>query len=199
MKKLFRLLIMTIILIAGLVIISDTFGLFETEGIGVVKQDVGKWIIKINDVDITKSTNAEFVIDDFSYTENANVASGKIAPNSEGYVELVIDPSGTDVSVRYDLTLNLDVADTLSSLQINVEDLTGGEIIKTGDNKYTGVLKVDDIKNGKTNKLRINIKWLNDEANNDIDTEMGQNENSKVSIPITIRAIQYTGEEITAS
>ena len=199
MKKLFRLLIMTIILIAGLVIISDTFGLFETEGIGVVKQDVGKWIIKINDVDITKSTNAEFVIDDFSYTENANVASGKIAPNSEGYVELVIDPSGTDVSVRYDLTLNLDVADTLSSLQINVEDLTGGEIIKTGDNKYTGVLKVDYIKNGKTNKLRINIKWLNDEANNDIDTEMGQNENSKVSIPITIRAIQYTGEEITAS
>lgn len=194
-KKLFHLLIIAVFFIVLSYFIINSFGLFQTEGIGIVNQSVGKWIVKINDVDITKNT--EFTVDNIKYFENSKVASNKIAPNSEGYFDLVIDPSGSDVAVKYDIIFNFEINEIVPSLQINVEDLTGGKIIKTGVNQYTGVINLDEIKAGTTNTLRVKVKWLNDENNNDYDSSLGTTENSKISFPIQVKAVQYMNETIT--
>lgn len=194
MKKLLRLLII-ITFFGLLLIILNSFGLFETEGIGVVNQSTGKWIIKINDVDITNEQNLKFSINNFIYEKNDKVADNKIAPNGSGYFDLIIDPTGTDVSVRYDISFDFSIADNIPSLKIDVIN-NDSDIIKTSDNNYTGVIKLSDIKKGKKSNLRVKIMWENIEDNNEFDSVIGTNENSKIIIPIKVKAIQYTGEDI---
>ena len=43
----------------------------------------------------------------------------------------------------------------------------------------------------------MRVEWTDDEQNNKIDTELGTNkEVRQFQIPVTFRAIQYSGEEI---
>lgn len=194
MKKSFYLLIFLLTCLMGISIGINSYGLFETEGVAVVEESLGKWIIKINQVDIT-GVNQEFKVDQFYYTDSELVEGDNLAPGRSGYFELVLDPTGTDVSVLYEIDFDFSKIGN-PAIKASVEDLTGGNIVQTGENQYTGVLKLADIKKGTTNTVRVNITWEDLEDNNVIDSNLGTTPNAKVSIPVSVRVLQYTNDPI---
>lgn len=173
--------------------ITNTYGLFESNINMDVDSKLATWNILINDTNIGKSET--FTIDNFNSEEDSTVASGKIAPGTSGYFNINIDPSNTQVSIRYDLTFDFSKLDNLFTIT-KVEEKNGYNLIKTGPNTYSNVITLNEIKENKTNNIRVHIKWNNNEENNDKDTEIGLTENNTLNIPVSITVLQYSGEKI---
>ena len=76
------------------------------------------------------------------------------------------------------------------------ECVSGDTLIKTGENTYTNVLTLNDIKTGIKNNIRVNFSWNNIETNNIEDSKLGLIYNNKIEIPVEIEVLQYLGEEI---
>lgn len=191
-KKITFLLIVVMILIS-LNEIRDAYGLFESEKNLTVEKSVAKWNVEINGVDV--KTSEEFLIDSFHSEVNSRVVSGKIAPGGTGYFDIVIDPTDTQVSFRYDLSF--DFSNLSESIIIErIEETLGNEILRTGENTYTNIFSLDDIENGVTNNIRVYLKWINIESNNDSDSSIGIQKNNILDIVTTINVEQYLGEEI---
>ena len=173
--------------------ITNTYGLFESNINMNADSKLATWNILINDTNIGKSET--FTIDNFISEEDSTVASGKIAPGTSGYFYINIDPSTTQVSIRYDLTFDFSKLDNLFTIT-KVEEKNGYNLIKTGPNTYSNVITLNEIKENKTNNIRVHIKWNNNEENNDKDTEIGLTENNTLNIPVSITVLQYSGEKI---
>ena len=198
-KNLVKILFLLIMCIVILLIYKfiDIYALFHSEMEGNVQFENGTWNITINGEDITTGTEAEFVINLIDTTQNDYVKPGKLAPGLSGSFEIVINPQDTNVSVRYDITLNQEELGE-SSLEIkSIEEVEKGyQLIKTAENTYTGVIPLADIINGVNHKIKLEIEWQDDGLSNESDTQIGKNETHKLKIPITVHAIQYLGEEI---
>ena len=55
---------------------------------------------------------------------------------------------------------------------------------------------MDDIRQGKTDKIKVTIEWVNDEENNSMDTTLGTLQEYSLKIPVNVIATQYLGETI---
>ncbi len=195
MNKKSLYLICFIFLLVTIFTIVDSYGLFESENTFLVDSDIARWNVVINGSDI--KYNDTFVVDKVNLVDNDNVLSGKIAPGSLGYFDIVIDPSGSDTAIRYDVTFDF------SSLNSNIvvssiEEVYSGNLIRTGDDTYSKVITLDDILNNISNTIRVYIKWDNNEDNNDSDSEIGSIINNYISIPVTVSVSQYLGEDIVS-
>src|SRR5574344_1772372 len=172
MKRIFYLVFIFVAL-ASIFYLVNTYALLETNASSTVSEDVGKWTIKINNTDISSGTVENISLNNFIYTDNSNVANDTIAPGRTGYVDIVIDPSGTDVAVRYDATLNINSGDYPDNIVFSLEDISGGNTLKSATNTYSGFIDLNDVKNKKTRTLRVTVKW-NDDINYDVsDYNMG--------------------------
>jgi hypothetical protein len=196
LKKL--LIILTIIIFCiTLYKIITTYALFESKATGVEELEIGKWNIELNKVDITDGVTKDIVIDNFNIFKSDNVKEGKIAPSVTGKVDLTIDTKDTDVSVRYDITI-----DEISTSQVKLDSIvlangSSGTLIKTDENVYTGIMKLSETtKQAGSATITIKVIWENDENNNEKDTEIGTQKNYKVEVPIHITFSQYLGEEV---
>lgn len=198
MKKVLKILTL-VMLIITIIKIGDTYAkYFATANTATLSQDIAKWIIKINELDIKSETgeSVELEIDNFGNFSNNYTAPNKIAPFSEGYVDIKIDPTGTDVAVKYDVELDTTNDSNLAItawLEMQSEERT---LIKTGEHKYTAIFTLDEIQDSQTDTLRCYIMWANDENKNEIDTEVAGEVDAKVKVNVRITATQYLGEEI---
>lgn len=185
-----------ILLVLTVFIILDTYGLFESKTSLNVQSNVGKWVILVNDTDITSGVNTKFFVDEIIWNPSDNVKSGKLAPGVSGYFDIVIDPTDTDVSVRYDINFDFSEFENTNIVVTSIEEINNKTIVKTGTNKYTGVIPLSEIKNGVTNTIRVNVKWDNNEDNNEYDSSLGAVPNNVKNIPVFINVSQYLGETI---
>ena len=158
-----------------------------------VTYDVGSLV---NDTDITSGVNTKFFVDEIIWNPSDNVKSGKLAPGVSGYFDIVIDPTDTDVSVRYDINFDFSEFENTNIVVTSIEEINNKTIVKTGTNKYTGVIPLSEIKNGVTNTIRVNVKWDNNEDNNEYDSSLGAVPNNVKNIPVFINVSQYLGETI---
>jgi len=198
-KNLVKILFLLIMCIVILLIykIIDIYALFHSEMEGNVEFKNGTWNITINGENITTGDNTEFVIEQIDTTQNDYVKPGKLAPGLSGSFEIAINPQDTNVSVRYDITLNQEELGGSNLTIKSIEEVEKGyELIKTAENTYTGVIPLQDITNGTSHKIKMEVEWQDDGLNNESDTEIGKNETHQLQIPITVHAIQYLGEEI---
>ena len=101
-KRLWLLSILAAIILCSFIV--ESYGLFETEGSAEGVFSVGKWVIEVNDVNITQTRT--ITLDDFLYTGNQHIESGYFAPGSTAYFDILIDARSTDVSVEYDLSID---------------------------------------------------------------------------------------------
>lgn len=196
LKKFYALICLLIILLliyAGIKI----YALFYSELNSKIQLKNGIWNISVNDVDITKEKDINFEIDDISIEENSHVKPGKIAPGLTGKFKISINPENTNVAVRYDISLN---KEELTNENLIIESISetkeGNELVKTGENTYTGIITLDEIKEGIQNEITIEIKWVDTEENSNIDINIGTQVNKTFKIPITVHVCQYLGEEI---
>ena len=155
-----------------------------------------KYVEENTETKIIKQATMKF-IDQISTTENDYVKPGRLAPGLSGSFEIAINPEDTNVSVRYDITLNQEeLGDSNLKIKSVQEIEKDYELIKTEENTYTGIIPLEDIINGTIHKIKMEVEWLDDGTSNEADSELGKDESHQLQIPITVHAIQYLGEEI---
>ena len=173
-----------------------TYARYSEEAKGEFESTVGKWNIKLNNVDITQSNVFNFLIEDIIVFGNNNVAPGKMAPGLLGYFDINIDAEDTDVSVKYDITINEDELENSEIKIVNVYELSDNELIKTNKSTYTGIMLLEDIQENKSNTIRIELEWSSEDETLQEDLDFANSVNNVLKLPITVNVIQYTGEEI---
>lgn len=194
MKNKRILIILSIILVfITIYIIRDTYGLFESKNTMIMDSGVAKWNVLINGTDIKSGDN--FIVDTVNIDSSDNVLGGKIAPGTKGYFDIVINPTDTETSILYSITF--DFSQVVGSITIDkIEELTSGNLIRTGENTYSKIITLEEIENKVINTIRVYIKWNNIEENNEEDSKIGTIKNNFISIPVSVSVIQYLGEPV---
>lgn len=199
-KKMVRWLLISvtlIMLIITIYMIVNIYAVFYSEVSGISKSNLAKWNITINGTNISSGITEEFVMNKFNVIQNQNVKEGKIAPGVTGNFEILINAVNTEVSFRYDISIDTSYLKDKKITITSIEEINrNNRLFKTGENTYTGIMLLSDIKNNYTNNIKITFYWENDENNNLQDTSLGTTLGSKLQIPIIVNAIQYLGEEI---
>lgn len=194
MKNKRILIILSIILVfITIYIIRDTYGLFESKNTMIMDSSVAKWNVLINGTDIKSGDN--FIVDTVNIDSSDNVLGGKIAPGTKGYFDIVINPTDTETSILYSITF--DFSQVVGSITIDkIEELTSGNLIRTGENTYSKIITLEEIENKVINTIRVYIKWNNIEENNEEDSKIGTIKDNFISIPVSVSVIQYLGEPV---
>lgn len=210
MKKLLTVLVL-IMLIISLFQIANMYALYKDQLKGDYTSLLGVWKIKVNGVDIsTGEDNAKFTMteDNLTYVDSDRVKSQKIAPGSQAYFDIAIDPTNTDVSILYTLNIKFDDVTSAKMKLLKVENyfkkdgeteqITNTDVKTELDlHQHQAIIPMAKINEKYINYLRVYFEWENVEANNETDSELGQTEDAKISIPLEINFKQYTGEVIS--
>lgn len=195
-KKIIILVCMCSILILIYEIVH-IYAIFYSEVTGNVEMKNGKWVIEINGTEISKGVQKDFVIDQINIDQSEHVKEGKLAPGLSGNFEIQINPKNTDVSVKYEISLN---EENLKNSSLKIKSISeteyNNELIRTEKNTYTAIIPLEKIKQGVTNSIKVEVEWENREENNEEDTKDGKKYQSVLKIPISVRVSQYLGEEI---
>lgn len=210
MKKLLTVLVL-IMLIISLFQIANMYALYKDQLKGDYTSLLGVWKIKVNGVDIsTGEDNAKFTMteDNLTYVDSDRVKNQKIAPGSQVYFDIAIDPTNTDVSILYTLNMKFDDVTSAKMKLLKVENyfkkdgeteqITNTDVKTELDlHQHQAIIPMAKINEKYINYLRVYFEWENVEANNETDSELGQTEDAKISIPLEINFKQYTGEVIS--
>ena len=119
--------------------IIGTYGLFESRLNIEMNSKIAKFNISINDSLIT-TEDASFTIDSFYYDNDEYTNDSKFAPGTTVYFDLDIKGNDTDVSVKYDVALDLSNITNESIVIEKVIDEDGNDITRTDEFKYTDLL-----------------------------------------------------------
>lgn len=171
---------------------KDAYSIFESVIDGFIRPDIANWKIKVNDVLVTTVDPVSVDITDITWSGD-HVADNKVAPGSIGSLEINIDPTDTDVAIRYDIevidkNINPDKLLTVHS----VNDLAGS-LTRTDVSTYTGIITLDEIDAKSIEQINLNVEWVDDNTEFDFDDV---DDDVTDYLEINFRAIQYNGEEI---
>lgn len=192
----FVIVLLLIILIYKLV---ETYALFYSELNGTVEISNGVWRINVNNTEVTTGTSVTFNINNITTSSNSHIMAGKLAPGSSGSFIIEINATSTDVSVKYDVMLDEDLLTNSNFVITNIEEINDtGELVRTGENTYTGILSLEDIQDNNRARINVEFEWADIDGTDEnmADLEVGTVYNGQFQIPITVHLIQYLGEEI---
>lgn len=181
-------------------IIKTTYAKYLTSASGDASIQIARWKILVNNLDIQKNNELSSVIKPV-FEGNENIASNVIAPTAEGYFDIIIDATNTDVSFDYEITTKKNETSSVSDLILSaysIDDGTKQNITnKDGQLKLTNSIKYNQEK--KTIKLRIYLKWNDDETNgatmnNSSDTTATEIDTNQAKTTINVKFIQVSKE-----
>lgn len=192
------LILLTVIMMCFTIYtIVSTYALFESKVQKNVKAEIGKWRIKVNSSDITNPTTQNFTINTFNISQSPYIQENKIAPGMDCTFDIEIEPQDTQVSVRYDITIDSSKLVNKSIVLNRVVEKNNNNIIfRTAENVYTGIIPLEMISTNYLDIVEIFFSWENIEENNEEDTKIGTVYNSNLNIPISVTFSQYLGETI---
>ncbi len=190
--------------------INTTYAKYMTEVNVDANEQIGKWLIKVNEQNIATNNQVEtFTINQLTYNSSNNVLAGKIAPGLEGYFEINIDASESSVAIIYNVTLDFSKLNISKSIKFSklvkvLADNTETEegIIRTSENTYTGTVLISEEANtseSRIEKLKVYVEWEDDKTgiNDENDTKLGTlDDGVKIEVPVEVKVSQYLGEEI---
>ena len=194
--KRWLIILFVISLTATCYVISDSFGLFESEKEIVINNDIGKWQILVNNNTINQTTS--FSVSNIHVSGDNNVRENYFAPGTSGYFDIVIDPNDTDVSIYYEIVCRTDRITNPQISLTRIENVDKPDLINVGEYSYAGVIPLSDIQNDVTTTIRFHVTWTNNENNNEIDSLYGSS-SATFDIPMEITFRQYTGEQIVSN
>ena len=169
--------------------IQQTYAKYLDTKEGDTDFTIAKWKILVNQQDITEASTMSSLINPV-YIENEHMKEGVIAPGREGYFDLVIDSSNTEVSFRYDISVTSSENSSVNDLVITGYSLNDSEIIPVSDqlNNLSNIIYYTDT--NKENKIRIYFQWRDgtgENMNNEADTNASiQGVNAKLKVNITL-------------
>ena len=185
-KHIKSILLILLISLMCIFLVQVTYAKYKKYAQGIVNNNVAKWNIKVNNESIkNKTTLTSSIIPVFDgdiYTK-----SGVLAPDSNGYFDIVIDATNSDVSFSYDIEVDKADTNTISDLKITGFSKEEGVIINNVNNTISGEIE----HNTASTSIRVYIEWddVNGTMNNSEDTVAAvgnvKNANVLVSIHLT--------------
>ena len=172
-----KIIIALISLVICIAQISQTYAKYVESKEGDTDFTVAGWQILINNQDIANGTELSSLINPV-YENNNNIKNGVIAPGSEGYFDLVINATNTEVSFSYNISITSSVQSAVSDLVVYAYKINDGAItqVTNGLNNLTNTINYNDP--NKVINLRVYFKWLEgtgEQMNNTADTNAAIN------------------------
>lgn len=193
MNKKKLLLSLIIIVICFLYLFQSSYAKYRRNIEGESKINIAKWNIKVNEEAIAnKSKLTNNITPTFTGSEYIN--QGIIAPGIEGYYDININAKDVDLNFDYKIISTVSTESSVKDLvttSYTINPDTNNDI--TSYNKDTGITG-SIIKNTEATKIRIYIKWDDDESSqtmdNQKDTEIGTTNTSKCLMKVEFKFIQ---------
>ena len=180
MNRKLKFILAIIALVFCILQIQQTYAKYVDTKEGDTNFTVAKWKILVNNQDITEAATMSSLINPV-YVQNDNVAEGVIAPGSEGYFDLVIDASKTEVSFQYNISVTTSENSSVKDLIITGYTLNDGTLIPVDSELNNISNTVYYYSENKVNSLRVYFKWLDGDGesmDNSADTEASLSNNS---------------------
>lgn len=181
-----------LLLALSLMAILESYGLFEINTQTPVEGDLAAWQIALNSKNIT-GVSQTFLIPSVNWAANNKVVPGKAAPGTSAYFEIIINPSGSEVSIEYEITLDFANLNNDKIAIISVINNYGQLALPNQEGNYVGVIPLSRVLNNETEIIRVNFAWVNDENNNEVDSYFVGMENAFLDVPISVKLSQYIG------
>ena len=195
-KKIYILLIGIIILLTS-IIIGNTVAKYITSASSNADINIARWQVLVNNQDITSATTLNNVITPVFPGTN-DIASGVIAPTAEGYFDIDIDATNTDVSLSYEVTIGPNEDSIVTDLVLSGYSIDEGEkqqVVEdeNGDFKIQGQIRYNS--QDKDITLRVYLKWNDDTEDgatmtNSDDTSTTQEEQSVAKVNVNLKFTQ---------
>ena len=168
--------------------IANSFGVFETIFAEDNDLNIAKWHIYVNDYNLNNTDNT-FYVDSITYTNNSHVTTNRFAPGVTGTFLLEIDPTDTEVSFQYELSIDLSNS---AYSQIHIDSIQGinNTNLVANNGVYSRVFTLSEIAQHKVDTIQVTFSWDNDDDNNDSDSELGL-AGGDFAIPINLSFSQY--------
>ena len=173
------------VLMLTMLVVVDTYALFETDASANKELPIGEWVILLNNYDVSQTRT--ITLNDFTYTNGVHTQSNYFAPGSSAYFILTIDASDCQVSVGYELEIDdSDIAD-YPNIYFTITDMSNNQAITSST--YSGMLLLSS--QNRTKQLKITLYWDNDPLYDESDTSLiGED----LAFTINANFIQYVGE-----
>ena len=200
MKTRIKILFIIVTLAVTMSLMSNTYSRYVADTTGNLEVQFATWKILVNENDISSGNVSSIEITPM-IKNNDNVASNKLAPSSEGYFDIQIDPSNTEVTFDYIISLevlNENMPDLLiSEYAIINEEYEEDNIQKNTieNNEIKGTMFYKNVASGsdesfefKPFKIRVYFEWFDGETasmNDEADTLIVTSEEN---IPLQIKA-----------
>ena len=174
-----------------LCMVNETYAKYVTVATSTTNTSISRWKILVNNDDVTLGATSTSLITPV-FPGNSDINSNVIAPNAEGYFDLVLDASNVDVSFQYSILIAPNVNSPVRELVATKYVIDGGSEITFGDeNKIEGTIRFSD--QSKIKNIRVYVKWddsLNLMSNSqDTNTTVG---NQKGMLDVVISATQIS-------
>ena len=188
-NKYIMFMITIISIFITLCMINETYAKYVTVATSTTSTSIARWKIIVNNDDVTLGSTSTSLITPI-FPGSDDIRSNVLAPNAEGYFDLVIDASNVDVSFKYTITVKPNENSPVQELVATKYMINGGEeIVFDTDKTLSGEFRLNQV--NKTVNIRVFIKWDDslEIMNNseDTDTTVG---NQNGMLDVTIQAIQ---------
>ena len=147
-------------LIYCLTFMQDTYAKYISSATETADLTIARWSILVNNQDVVNQSNFTDTISPV-FAGTTNIKNGVIAPTAEGYFDIIINGSNTDVSFTY--TVSIDTSDCeVEDLIITGYTVNGGSTQTYDGSDITGNILLNDA--SRTVTLRFTVKWNDDAA-----------------------------------
>lgn len=193
-KSIVQIVVVTVLIFGSLFYLysKGTYTAYETLTNGKITPNIAKWNISVDGFKITTGEVQTVGLSNIVWN-SSNAVNGKALPGSTGTAKVTIDPMDTDVAIKYTFEIiDKSVDDTKFLKVTNIND-NGNNLIRVGENVYTGIFSLDDIKNKVKKELVLDVEWPLGE---DIDPTSEEVNSSVNFLVINFTVEQYKGEAI---
>ena len=175
----------------SLYLVAGTYSRYVSTAESDTSTRIAKWTVKLGNVDIAegkKDFSSELVLEN---TNTAKVKTGTIAPDTSVKGDFTIDPNGTEVAIKYKISIgkvyfkNLKtgevVTDNTPNIEVNNVTVNVGNLTQNIDGTYQGQIGLDE----SPVTITITAEWIS--TDDEIDTFNGYSPlNAIIPIIVTV-------------
>ena len=157
-KKYVMLVITIMSIFMTLCMVNETYAKYVTSASATTNTSIARWRILVNNDDITLgATSTNLITPEFPGSDD--IAEGVLAPNTEGYFDLILDGSNVDVSFSYTITIASNPDNPVTELVATSYMIDGIEYdFEDEDNpEITGEIRLNDT--DRDRNIKVFVKW----------------------------------------
>lgn len=196
-KRTIYIVSILLLIVIGAKSIEESYSQYRTNRGGIGDASIAKWAVALKDGE--KALNKEFDVQFSSVNDNdGNVASDRFAPGTSGQATLILDLTGTEVSVDYNITIDTRVLENqigTSKINLTISD-ENGQSIAFGKDVYIPLENKEKFaKENGIYEIKFFLDWDNDsDENNEDDTKIVFNYDELI-LPINIKVKQHIEDD----